>query len=391
MSNSRYSSPYFRYLKARLWNLARPGFWGTAIFLSVVGLTIREFWMRPNIVTSRQSKPVATQPQANSTLSAEDRAIVADIDNLPILVYDSEQVAQPPIDIAEPISQPEKGNQNPLQEAIKNPKLPTNTNNASNTISTAPSIKYDNPFLTQANNLLQFGNPGNSSFVGLNNFNTSNQSNNTASGLKGENTKGNNSTQQLIAVSPLQTALQNQTGLIQTPLNQTTNRTQPITQSNNFYNSSGISSVNNINNINALPQYFTQPSVSPVNVSTFTQSNSTILQQPQTYYGNNGASLPQPQTYYGNNGASLPQPQTYNNLNNNSFNNIQPLPSNTITPQTISPVNTTVLPSAPNTVTYPAPTIATPSNVGNTTFANPNVQQPTQILQSPTSGQPIRY
>ncbi|MBF2067518.1 MAG: hypothetical protein IGS39_24340 [Calothrix sp. C42_A2020_038] len=418
MSNHRLSSPYFRYLKARLWNFARPGFWGTAIFLSVVGLTIREFWMRPDLLTSRQSKSTAIQPKPNSTLSAEDRAIVADIDTLPILRYDSEQGVQSTLDkdtdintldTAEPIAKPKKVNQNLLDEAIKNQKSSSNTGLDSKSIA-APSIKYDNPFLTQAQNLLQFGNTSrNNSFVGLNTFNASNQSNQTnqvnSLGLRVESTNSYDSTQTLVGANSLQVALntssRNQTN--QLP-NQTSFNSQNLyNQSSNFINS------NNFNSTNNLPQGLTQSFGTPVNISTqtlnnsvsptqFTQPTIATTTQPQIYYGNlNGTNLnqtpTQTQIFNNLNGANSTQPQIYNNLNNSNF-NTQPLPNNTITSQAASTVNT---------VPYPSTTTASPRITiknGNI-IITPSVQQPNSTVSSPSqteiqnqypnSGLPVRY
>lgn len=399
MSNRRLSSPYFRYFKARLWNLARPGFWGTAIFLSVVGLTIREFWMRPDMLTSRQSKPAATQPQKNSTLSAEDRAIVADIDNLSILEHDSKQ-AQPALDTAEPISQPKPGNQNPLEQAVKNQNTSNDTKLNSNVnvqSAPTPSLKNDNPFLTQAENLLQFGNPlrnGNNGFVGLNTVNSLNQSNQSNQSAFGLNQSSNDkSTQKLVTANSLETALNSSSlnpSKSQTPFGQIVNRNQSAVQPNNFLPSSNnINTVpQGINNF-ALPTQFAQP---------------TTITQPQTVYSNlNGANLTQPVNYSNLNGANSTQLRTNSNFNNNNnnFNNILSLPNSNFIPQsTINTTPTTVTPNTLNSVTYPSATTITPSNTaGNGTLITPtqpnqSQQYPSQTQvpsQYPNSGLPVRY
>lgn len=90
MPQRHYPPAYLRYLKARLWNLARPSFWGTAIVLSVVGLVIKEYWTNPDFLAKSQTNPVASPQQpVDSSLSAEDKAIAADIDNLPVLYNDA--------------------------------------------------------------------------------------------------------------------------------------------------------------------------------------------------------------------------------------------------------------------------------------------------------------
>ncbi|OKH31980.1 hypothetical protein NIES2101_41060 [Calothrix sp. HK-06] len=387
MSNRRLSSPYVRYLKARLWNLARPGFWGTAIFLSVIGLTIREFWMRPDMLASRQSKPVATQPQANSTLTAEDRAIAADIDNLPILAHDSQQTEESALDIAEPISQPKKGNQNPLQEALKNQNISNTVKSNSNpAVSTAPapSFKYDNPFLTQAQNLLQFGNAlrdRNSRSAGLNAANSSNQAqSNEPDSILSQGFNPTNSTQRLVASGSLEAAL-NSSSLTplptQTPFNQIISRSQLTTQpSNNNFNTAPQA----INN-SVLPTQFVQPN---------------ITTQPSTYYSNfNGANPTQIPTYTNPSTINSVQSVTsYSNVNGASTTtqqtfNTQPLPNSTLLPQTSA-----VTPSTFNTVANPSASTLTSTNAaGNGTLTTPTVQPtPSQVPgQSLNLSVPVRY
>lgn len=451
MSNRRLSSPYFRYLKARLWNLARPGFWGTAIFLSVIGLTIREFWMRPDMFTSRQSKPAATQADANSTLSAEDRAIVADIDNLSVLQHDSKQVAQPPLDTAEPISQPRTGSQNPLQQAVKNQNTSNDTKLSSNSSAPTPSVKYVNPFLTQAENLLQFGNPlrnGNDGFVGLNTANSSNQSNQPNQLTIGlDQTKNGNSTQRPVAANSLEAALSSLSlnpSPSQTQAGQVVNRNQSIIQPNNLLPSS-----NNINSLSqginnsasptqlAQPNTITQPQTvnsnlnganqnQPFNYGNLNGVNST---QPANYGNLNGINSTQPSNYGSLNGTNQNQPSNYNNLNGanqnqltnyngnlnglnpaqpvndyrnsnslnaaqtriyNNFNNILPLQNSNFVPQTtVNTTPTTVTPSTSNTVSYPTTTNTPTNTAGNGTLITP--AQPNLLPQYPNSGLPIRY
>lgn len=386
MSNRRLSSPSVRYLKARLWNLARPGFWGTAIFLSVIGLTIREFWMRPDMLTSRQSKPAATQPQANSSLSAEDRAIAADIDNLPILAHDSEQTQESALDIPEPISQPRKGNQNPLQEALKNQNISNTVKSNSNpAVSTAPasSFKYDNPFLTQAQNLLQFGNAlrdRNNRSTASNAANSSSQAPNQPDSNLSQGLKTTNSTQRLVPSGSLEAAL-NPSSLTplptQTPFNQIISRSQLTTQPNN-------------NNFNTSPQAINN-SVPPTQ---FVQPNLTT--QPSTYYSNfNGANPTQIPAYTNPSTINSVPPATYNtgvngaNTTTQQTFNTQPLPNSSVLPQTPA-----VTPNTSNTVTYPGASTSTPTNAaGNGTLITPSVQPtPSQVpSQSLNLSVPVRY
>ncbi|PAX58471.1 hypothetical protein [Brunnivagina elsteri] len=393
MKNSRYPSPYFRFLKARLWNLTRPGFWGTAIFLSVVGLVIREFWSRPDILT-RQSQPVATQAQANSTLSAEDRAVVADIDNLSVLNYDFEQSLESTLNSVEPISKPKKGNKSPLEEAISKENTQNETKLNSTAVNAKPSSLIKNPFLTQANNLLQFGNTENNNvFLGVNSLNPqSSQEDGTESssnliiGNRRNSFYGRNN-QRNIAIDSLDTTLN------QSPSNrnlsisnnsnylnslQTSSNQQFIPNQGNLSNSSLNSlNPNSLNNfgqqqqINILPnqgysqsysQSYQQGYSSPTGLSTSGVNSipnttglpqTTLTNQQSISYGNN----------YDNNINS-----SYSNYNNNysNMNSNTSLPNTTQSTQLTSPVG---IPAQ----NYNTPYSTVPTAVQSNLPANQNI------------------
>ncbi|WP_144052400.1 hypothetical protein [Anabaena sp. PCC 7108] len=91
MPDRNYPPAYLRYFKARLSNLLRPSFWGTGIFLLVMGIVIREYWINPDFFTKVQPKEIAAEKTADTSLSQEDQAIAADIDNVPTLLSDFEQ------------------------------------------------------------------------------------------------------------------------------------------------------------------------------------------------------------------------------------------------------------------------------------------------------------
>ncbi|MBE9006087.1 hypothetical protein IQ259_13755 [Fortiea sp. LEGE XX443] len=163
MSNRHYPPAYLRYFKARLWNLGKPAFWGTAIFLSVLGLVIREYWSNPNAFTQKQNNEITTQKTNDSSLTQEDKAIAADIDNLPVLYNEVEQ-ATSPIIVSSPTnnSKPNKG-KDFLQDLINKQKSAKDTKlNPSFGISSGTSVEK-NPFVTQTENLLQFGTQNSSS------------------------------------------------------------------------------------------------------------------------------------------------------------------------------------------------------------------------------------
>ncbi|MGV0025881.1 hypothetical protein [Phormidesmis priestleyi] len=88
----RQSSPR-RYLMARLRPLTRPVFWAPAIVLMLVMLFTWEFWTRPEFLSYLGIQSSAETDE--NALSAEDRAIGADIDTLPLLLNDVGISAKP--------------------------------------------------------------------------------------------------------------------------------------------------------------------------------------------------------------------------------------------------------------------------------------------------------
>lgn len=161
MRSRRYPPAYFRYFRARLLNLTRPAFWGTAIFLSVTGLAIREFWANPELLTGgrNQKRAETTQENTNSRLSPEERAVAADIDNLPVLFFDFEQAVLPTLNSART-----QANQKITPKKTTEQKnQPTQTKAPTNNVANAPSIAIDNPFLKQAESLLKLDLSGSSS------------------------------------------------------------------------------------------------------------------------------------------------------------------------------------------------------------------------------------
>lgn len=164
MSRRHFPPAHLRYLKARLWNLSRPGFWGAAIFLSVVGLTIREYWANPNFFTDWQKNQFATKVPDNSSLSEEDRAIAADIDNLPILFNtDSDKENSPPARTTRNTQNTQAKNSRGGLLEVLNSKNQTSASSDKSKATvkeddSAPTAKLENPFLAQAENLLQLKN-----------------------------------------------------------------------------------------------------------------------------------------------------------------------------------------------------------------------------------------
>jgi hypothetical protein len=357
MSSRRYPPAYLRYLKARLWNLARPGFWGTAIFLSVVGLGIKEYWTNPNFLTFGQKKTVVSQ-KATDTLSAEDKAIAADIDNLPVLINDIQQA----IPIATTPESPKvKNNKNLLEDILKSNSVsnaPVNTG-----VTNAVSVpKPANPFLTQADNLLQIANPQNK-------LNSS-----TQSGVQttGDNNR-TNSRQNTTPVNALQTAL-NQADVQNLSRNTTQTNTTRQLPTDSLPNQSSENSNLNRNDLGYTQSPVTNFSQADYTTTNGSQTFGTTYTQP-TVTNNN---LNNPQTF----GTTYTQPTvTDNNLNNpQTFGTTYT--QTTVNSQTPSSNNNQILPVTPtNSISYP---IQTPSQNIAPSNSVQSIQNPP--LTRPTPG-----
>jgi hypothetical protein len=164
MSNRPFNPTFLGNLKAKLWNLSQPSFWGTAIFLSIVGLVIREYWTHPDFLTSGQKQQVSSQKSTDSSLSVEDRAIAADIDNLPVLFYDFDRA-----DITSTASTPKKNTKNNNSKYVLNDLGNNNSNSGLKLANPAHVPILENPFVVQAENLLQLKSfPSDRQISGLN-------------------------------------------------------------------------------------------------------------------------------------------------------------------------------------------------------------------------------
>ncbi|MGI8501249.1 MAG: hypothetical protein ACR2LR_08920 [Hassallia sp.] len=326
MSPQRYPPAYLRYLRARLWNLGRPAFWGTAIFLSVLGLVIREYWANPDFLTFLQNnKQAATQKPADSSLSDEDRAIAADIDNLPVLINDAQQSNF----LVAPSTRKEKSQDNKSksllddliskqQEAAKNPK-----SNPLGIVGNVPASKVTNPFVAQAESLLQAGttNTG-SQLFGV----KSSDASSVQPGIAGSSSNlgigsaQTNNNQNPAPISALQAAINESTQKTSTLNNTTSNFASTIGRSlpNNDLSNQGLSANTGLNtnpSVRITPTGYTQPAVT---------------NQPQNNYTNFPGSQP---------GTSYTQPTVTNQPQNNygNLNNVQPLPSVVTPTSTVSP------------------------------------------------------
>ncbi|TVP62495.1 MAG: hypothetical protein EA343_10820 [Nodularia sp. (in: Bacteria)] len=212
MPQRHYPPAYLRYLKARLLNLGRPSFWVTAIFLSVIGLVIREYWSNPNMFSYNQNEEVTSLQSDNSPLSAEDRAIAADIDNLPALFQDFEPGNLPLTADIPAETSVANNNDNLLNEVNKQQSSNSSGISTFNSNTQSPG---KNPFIAEAESLLQSGA-----------FNIGNQSSNSSS-------LADLSQSTRTAVTPFMSGI----GFNQTDNNQNTNSMSfsqpPLNQSSN--------------------------------------------------------------------------------------------------------------------------------------------------------------
>ncbi|MEH2162540.1 MAG: hypothetical protein V7K38_16220 [Nostoc sp.] len=385
MSHPDYPPAYLRYLKARLLNLGRPGFWVTAIFLSVLGLVTWEYWSNPDIFAYKQKNQVASQTPVDSSLSQENRAIAADIDNLPVLFNDFEQasLSLPPNTPNEKAKDTESkslledviNKQNSTSAAKLNPASGVNGD-------TSPIAK--NPFVVQTENLLRAGTADNNNqFLGFKSFNAPSEATGeeqTSSNLGIGFTNQTNKNQNSVSISPLQAAL-----------NQSTN--QKLSSFNgNPTVPNGLGQVSDSKTtltppINSLTSQNSLPVTGSTPATGYTSTNTNLQQNPSNNL-NNGQVLPNTGlntgTSYTSTGTNLPQ-NPYNNLNNG-----QVLPN-------VAPVTSPVTSTAPSNISpyssqIPNQGVVTPIN-GNyglqqpmqppqSNYGNYGLQQPTQPSQS---------
>ncbi len=356
MPNRHYPPAYLRYLKARLWNLGRPGFWVTAIFLSVVGLVTWEYWSNPDIFVYKQKKQVASQKPVDSSLSEENKAIAADIDNLPVLFNDFDEAALS-LTTNTPKENTEGKKSNSLLDDLIN-KQKSLSDSKLKPVNLDPPPVIKNPFIAQTENLLRTGTvDSNSQFLGIKSFSgaSETESEQTSSSLGIGLTNQTNKNQNSLSISPLQAAL-----------NESTNQ-----------------KLSGVNGLGRISDRGTNP-ILPLN-SLPSQIPTTGL-NPATGYTSTGTNL---------------QPNPYSNLNSGQS-QVTP-PVNSVAPTNIAPYSSqspnqsVVAPTSPTGyVNYglqqptqaPQPTygnyLQQPTQVPQPTYGN-YLQQPTQVPQ-PTYG-----
>jgi hypothetical protein len=371
MPNPHYPPAYLRYLRARLWNLGRPGFWGTAIFLSVVGLGTWEYWSNPDIFVYKQKNQVASQKPSDSSLSAENRAIAADIDNLPVLFNDFEQASLPVTPNNPKENTEAKNSKNFLEDVINKQKSTTDTKlNPGLGVNgdTSPSLK--NPFVVQTENLLRAGMIDNNQFLGLKTLTTASEptEKETSSNLGIGFTNQTNKNQNSVSISPLQGALNQSTNQNFSSFNGTATQTNALRRASE-------PGTTLMPPINSLPSQNSLPSAGLTTGTGYTSTGTNLQQNPYSNL-NNGQLLPSNglnnSTGYTSTGTNLPQ-SPYNNLNSGQVvPNVAPLtlPGTYAIPSNIAPYSSQI----------PSQGVVTPTNP--TGYGNYGLQQPMQPPQS---------
>ncbi|NJM21585.1 MAG: hypothetical protein HC907_24175 [Richelia sp. SM1_7_0] len=343
MSRSRFASPRLRYLKARLSVLTRPSFLVAAVFLAAMGFVIREYWTNPNFLKFAQNQTASSPTSSNqSSLSEEDRAIAADIDNLSILDYDQKKAQIPIITNILDSNKLKKQNEEQLTKILelaqKNQaanEIKPNTTSEANNNSNNSLTSSQNPFISQAENLLKF-NFGSNEQAG----NTNTLSNNLspfASGLQTPQnsfnlgTNNNNSAiqnQNGLSESALKTAINQSNN--QSPANSTTSSNTSNTSSNPSTNTNNFGQLPLNNNSSTIPassinQQLRQNGTSPlVDTTIFNQPLNNQQQNPYSTYNNFNQSGLNNQIQNPNNNFNNQLPATNYNQQNSNFNNQLP-------------------------------------------------------------------
>ncbi|MFN6461567.1 MAG: hypothetical protein RMZ41_006920 [Nostoc sp. DedVER02] len=375
MSHRDYPPAYLRYLKARLLNLGRPSFWVTAIFLSVLGLVTWEYWSNPDIFVYKQKKQVASQKPADSSLSEENRAIAADIDNLPVLFNDFEQAslsltANTPNEKAK-----DTENQSFLEDVVNKQKSTNDAKlNPALGVSGDTSSTVKNPFVVQTENLLRTGGgDNNNQFLGFKTLNAPSESTGeeqTSSSLGIGFTNQTNKNQNSVSINPLQAALNQSTNQKLSSFNGSATVPNALGQVSDS-KTTLIPPINSLTSQNSLPVTGLTPGTG------YNTSTGTNLQQNPSNNLNNGQLLPNSglntSTGYTSPGTNLPQ-NPYNNNPYNNLNNGQVLPN-------VAPVAPPVTSTAPTNISpyssqIPNQGVIAPIN------GNYGLQQPMQPPQS---------
>jgi hypothetical protein len=358
MPERNYPPAYLRYLKARLSNFLRPSFWGTGIFLLVVGIVIRAYWLNPALFTQNQNKEadkeLVTQENVKETsLSDEDKAIRADIDNMPTLLSDFDQANLLNTTTTYESKNQDKSSNNLLEDVIikeNTAVIEPKSKSGLQIVNPDYSASMKNPFVVQAENLLQSDQGNNiNQVVNINNLAGSPEKTavTTGSNLGVGLTNQTTNNQSIVVISPLAAAIKQSSNA--NPINYlgSNGRVSPILPAN------GLPNVNPINPLGSNGQ------VSPI--------------LPANGFPNQSLSSGSIRSYIQQQVRTQPPQKSYGN-----FNGVQTAPNVEISTTGVSPVINSSYP-----VQVPSPGAVnsnTPVEYG--TYGNYSVQQPSQLPQS---------
>jgi hypothetical protein len=370
MQNRHYPPAYLRYLKARLLNLRRPSFWGTAIFLAVFSLGIWQYLSNPDVFTRK------SEPEADSSLSAEDRAVVADIDNFPVLIKDYEQAILTAVLSMPSEKSPAQNNQSLFEDVISKQQSAANDAKANLGLGivngTPASRENNNSFVVQTENLLQMkSGDGDSHLLGSKSLTAPSEQTalNQGVGLANQADKIQNP----VAISPLQTTIN------QSPNQNISGYNNTISSPTNIMGTASYSNVTSTNqNLSGASNPTSIMGAGSSHNATLTPASNGIPSQ--TLPANTSLST----------GAGYTQPST-TNLPQNSDTNLtksQTLPNGLQT----TPVTSSVTPTAttnPSPYSTPNQVPSVVNNSNNLTpsvYGNYGVQQSRMPLPRPTPG-----
>lgn len=329
MPERNYPPAYFRYLKARLSNFLRPSFWGTGFFLVAVGLVVKAYWSNPGIFTIQpnQEPNQETVQQEATDISEEDKAIAADIDNMPTLFSDFAQATLSTTTIN--VEKKTDKNNSPIfvEDEINQQNVAANevkSNSRLITVSNVSSPSAKNPFVVQAQQLLKFDrNYVENESLGINNITT----------LPGKTAP---TTADNLAIDLINKNTNNQNNIIGNTLGISIQQSLNTNQTNPLDINRGI---RQISPNQVLPANSNMGYIQPI-----------ITNQPQNSYTN--------------------------------FNTLQATPNKNITTNVINPVpNNPYLLQPPNSGVVNSTTPIGSGNYGNNTIQQPNLSYPGQMQQ----------
>jgi len=156
----KYRSPYQKYFQPRASISIKPVVWITGIILPVIGIAIYSYWPEVTSWTFPQPKKVVAKKPFVIKLSDEQRALTADIDNLPVIVNDLNQ--------STPVNTDDRHDDQdsiglPSAQGILKAKMAQTRATAANSDlngginSTSTENNIENPFLKAANDSLNYG------------------------------------------------------------------------------------------------------------------------------------------------------------------------------------------------------------------------------------------